>query len=194
MEIPDSQISSTPQESFTDTSPPATIILSPRSPEPTPRARRGSRMDRPGYYGNFPVLQVQVPDIYGRMWDMVLSDIMSGSGTLAFIRRCHINNTLTTTSARFNELAWQIEPPAQLLRDTYSRLPLRLDQQTNWNRYMLAPPPNEKSSTAIVKAQPAKWPKENMRSRTHRRPAKKSLLLEVIGQDDEVDEEQRSSE
>lgn len=180
MGIPDSQIPPTPQESSTDTSPPATIILSPRSPEQTPRARRGSRMHRPGYYGNFPVLQAQVPDIYERMSDILLSDIISGSGMSASTRPNHINNTLTTSLARFHELAWQTGPPAQLLRDTYSRLPFRLNQQMNWSRYMLAQPPEEKSSTAIVKAQPEKWSEENTRSRTHRRPAKKSLVLEVI--------------
>jgi hypothetical protein len=81
VEITDFQISSTPQESSVETSSPAAIILSPRSPEPTPRARRGSRMHRPALYRNFPVLQVQVPDVYERMSDIVLFDIMSEGGT-----------------------------------------------------------------------------------------------------------------
>ncbi|RAO64509.1 uncharacterized protein BHQ10_000521 [Talaromyces amestolkiae] len=79
LEIPDSQMSSTSQESSTDTTPPATIIFSPRSPEPTPRPRR---MHRSVYYGNFPVLQVQVPEIYECIPGMVISDIMSGSGSM----------------------------------------------------------------------------------------------------------------
>lgn len=55
-------------------------------------------MHRSAYYGNFPVLQVKVPDIYERMSDMVLADIMSGGRTLASTGLNHIkqftnNNT-----------------------------------------------------------------------------------------------------
>lgn len=172
IEIPDSQISSTSQESSTDTA--VTIILDPRSPEPTPQARRRSRMHGPGYCGNFSVLQVQVPDIYECMSGIVLSDMISGS-------------------ARFHELVWQTEPPGQLVRDIYFRLPPRPDQQTNWSRYILAQPPIEKNSTAIVKAQPTKWSKESTRSGTHCRLAKTNLV-ESIDQNDEFDEEERASE
>lgn len=60
---------------------------------------------------------------------------------------------------------------------------------------MLAQPPKEKGSTAIVKAQSTKWSKENTRPRTHHRTTKKGLLLEVIDQNDEEagDDEERSS-
>uniref|UniRef100_A0A093VDJ4 Uncharacterized protein n=2 Tax=Talaromyces marneffei TaxID=37727 RepID=A0A093VDJ4_TALMA len=97
-------------------------------------------------------------------------------------------------NARFHGLIWQTGQSSQPLRDTYSRLPLRRAQQVNQGRYLLAQPPKEKSWTG-TKAQSAKWSKQNTRPVIHRRPAKKTLVLEVIDQNDEEveDDEERSS-
>lgn len=59
---------------------------------------------------------------------------------------------------------------------------------------MLAQPSKEKDSKAIVDAQIIQWSKENTRPKSHRRPAKKSLVLEVIDHSGEVDEEENPSE
>lgn len=144
-------------------------------------------MHRSVYYGNFPVLQVQVPEIYECMPDMVLADVMSGSGTSASTQLGHTNKILTAKPASYDELAWQVENSAQFLQDVYSHLPLRRDQHPNWSWHMLAQPPKENSSTAIIEAQSVTWSKENTCPRTHRRPAKKSSMLEVTYQIDEVD-------
>ncbi|EED19870.1 hypothetical protein TSTA_031300 [Talaromyces stipitatus ATCC 10500] len=163
-EIPEStQASSTPlMEPSAETSPPATTIHSPRSPDPTPRARRVSRVHRSGHHGIVPVLQVQVPYFHERISDMLLSDYMA---------------------------EWQSGPPGNL-RDTYSRLPLRRDQQSNWGRYVLGQLSKDTSRNTEVQSA-ENWQDENICPTTHPR-SRKSLLLEVIDQNDEERDDEES--
>jgi hypothetical protein len=64
-------------------------------------------MHRPGYCGNAPVLQVQVPSVYEQIPDMVVSDIMSEGGMSTSAQDSRIRDILATIPAMFHELVSQ---------------------------------------------------------------------------------------